>query len=68
MRAPIQKQLKYSMAHSLTYADLVTDLLLEFNSKKLEVNVDSWKRLCLLINPRNQRVYHKLAAAFPVSD
>jgi len=29
------------MAHSLTYADLVTDLLLEFNSKKLEVNVDS---------------------------
>jgi hypothetical protein len=56
------------MAHSLTYADLVTDLLLEFNSKKLEVKVDSWKRHCLLINPRNQRVYHKLAAAFTVSD
>jgi len=64
--------LKYCMTVSLTVPDiheyLGFKLHHEFQRKELATDGESWQRLCVLINPRNQRIYHNLATAFTVSD
>ena len=72
LRKRVLNDLRYCITTSLCVPDIneymAFKLHHEFERKELVTDGESWQRLCVLINPRNQRIYHNLSSAFIVSD
>jgi hypothetical protein len=72
LRKRVLNDLRYCITTSLCVPDINEYMAFkihhEFERKELVTDGESWQRLCVLINPRNQRIYHNLSSAFIVSD